>query len=75
MRGKRIALQISNAYLSEILFYWIEYGKPCQLNIAAAKTSPDLCGICFNNDTDATDDFLRKVVEKTNAQVHSIERK
>lgn len=75
MRGKRVALQVANGYLSEILLYWLEFGKPCQLSISGAKTSEDICGVCFNIDNRDTEDFMQMAVARTKARVHIIPRK
>lgn len=62
-------IQISEERLSELIYYWIYYDKPCDLLFRKPKTE-GLTAIILTVDNDDAADFLWRVKEKTGARLY-----
>lgn len=65
----KFIVQIDEDRLSELIYYWNYYDKPCDLLFRKPKT-PGLAAIILTIDSDESADFLWRVKEKTGARLY-----
>ncbi len=65
----KFIVQIDENRLSELIYYWIYYDKPCDLLLRKPKTA-GLAAVILTVDSDEAADFLFRVKEKTGARLH-----
>lgn len=61
-------VQIGDRYLSELLYYWLYYDKPCSLLIQAPKTE-GVTAVKIVVDSDRAAEFLLRVKDKTGCKL------
>lgn len=61
-------VQIGDRYLSELIYYWLYYDKPCSLLIQAPKTE-EVTAVKIVVDSDRAAEFLLRVKEKTGCKL------
>ncbi|MBR8726600.1 hypothetical protein [Bacteroides pyogenes] len=64
----RFIIQIDEDRLSELIYYWNYYDKPCSLLLRKPKTE-GLAAVELTVDCDETADFVLRVKEKTGARL------
>lgn len=64
-------VQIGDIYLSELIYYWLYYDKPCSLLIQAPKTK-EVTAVKIVVDSDKAAEFLWRVKEKTGARLYQV---
>lgn len=53
-KPRRVAAKIHYSVISQFMFVWIKYSRPCDLKVQRSKQNPEYLGICFdvfNNNT------------------------
>ncbi|MDM8208894.1 hypothetical protein QUW17_13635 [Bacteroides gallinaceum] len=53
-RPRRVAAKIHYSMISQFMFIWVKWNRPCDLSVKRSKQNPEYLGICFdveNNDT------------------------
>nr|DAD92308.1 MAG TPA: hypothetical protein [Myoviridae sp. ct9MV2] len=65
----KFILQIDENRLSEVIYYWNYYDKPCDLLLRKPKTA-GLAAVILTVDSDESADFVWRVKEKTGAKLH-----
>ena len=68
---KKFLVQISENSLSELIYYWIYYDKPCNLLLRKPNTE-GLAAIILIVDNDESANFLYRVKEKTGAKLFQL---
>lgn len=66
-------VQISDSYLSELIYYWLYYDKPCSLLIQAPKTE-GVTAVKLVVDSDRSAEFLLRVKDKTGARLYQADK-
>lgn len=67
-----ILVQIDEHRLSELIYYWNYYNKPCNLLFMKPKTE-GLAAIRLTVDSDQAADFLRRVMDKTGCKIYELD--
>lgn len=62
-------VQIGDRYLSELIYYWLYYDKPCSLLIQAPRTE-GVTAVKIIVDNDKAAEFLLRAKEKTGARLY-----
>lgn len=62
-------IQIGDRYLSELIYYWLYYDKPCPLFILEPNTA-GVSAVRLVVDSDRAADFLLRVKEKTGCKLY-----
>ncbi len=65
----KFILQIDEDRLSEVIYYWNYYDKPCDLLLRKPKTA-GLTAVILTVDSDEGADFVWRVKEKTGAKLY-----
>nr|DAS75201.1 MAG TPA: hypothetical protein [Caudoviricetes sp.] len=69
----KFIVQIDENRLSELIYYWNYYDKPCDLLLRKPKTA-GLAAVVLTVDNDEAADFLFRVKEKTGARLHQLNK-
>lgn len=69
----RFIIQIDENRLSELIYYWNYYDKPCDLLFRKPKTE-GLAAVVLIVESDETADFVYRVKEKTGARLYQIDK-
>lgn len=65
-------IQIGDRYLSELIYYWLYYDKPCPLFIQEPNTA-GVSAVRLVVDSDRAADFLLRVKEKTGCKLYKVD--
>lgn len=65
----KFIIQIDEDRLSELIYYWNYYDKPCDLLFRKPKT-PGLAAVILTVESDESADFLWGIKEKTGAKLY-----
>ena len=65
----KFIVQIDENRLSELIYYWNYYNKPCDLLFCKPKTE-GLAAVILTVASDESADFLLRVKEKTGARLY-----
>jgi hypothetical protein len=64
-KPRRVAVKIHYSMISQFMYVWVKWNRPCDLSVQRSNKSPELLGICFdvkNNDTlDMMEDLKRSL--------------
>lgn len=60
-RPRRVAAKIHYSMISQFMFIWVKWNRPCDLKIQRSKQSPELLGICFYLENNDTLDMVREL--------------
>lgn len=69
----KFIIQINEARLSELIYYWNYYDKPCDLLLRKPKTA-GLAAVALTVDSDEAADFVLIVKEKTGARLYQLDK-
>ncbi|MFR4245729.1 MAG: hypothetical protein ACLT68_07680 [Phocaeicola coprophilus] len=53
-RPRRVAAKTHYSMISQFMFIWVKWNRPCDLKVQRSQQNPELLGICFdvaNNNT------------------------
>ena len=53
-KPRRVAAKVHYSAISQFMYVWVKWNRPCDLSVQRSKQNPELLGICFcveNNDT------------------------
>lgn len=65
-------VQIDDFRLSELIYYWNHFGKPCSLLLQKPKTE-GLAAVKLVVDSDEAAEFLLRVKEKTGCRLYQMD--
>mgnify|MGYP001524395002 FL=1 len=65
-------VQIGDRYLSELIYYWLYYDKPCSLLYQSPQTE-GVTAVKMVVDSDRAAEFLFRVKEKTGCKLYKVE--
>lgn len=64
-KPRRVAVKIHYSMISQFMYVWVKWNRPCDLSVQRSKENPVWLGVCFNvenNDTlDMMDDLKRSL--------------
>ena len=69
----KFIIQIDEDRLSEVMYYWNYYDKPCDLLLREPKTA-GLAAVVLTVDSDEAADFVDRVKEKTGARLYQVDK-
>lgn len=69
----KFIIQIDEDRLSEVMYYWNYYDKPCDLLLCKPKTA-GLAAVVLTVDSDEAADFVYRVKEKTGARLYQVDK-
>lgn len=69
MEPKSIIIQIQNCYLAELIYHWIQEGKPCSLLFQKPKCE-DLTAIRLVVDSNESASFILHVCRATGCKIY-----
>lgn len=69
----KFIIQIDEDRLSEIMYYWNYYDKPCDLLLRKPKTA-GLAAVVLTVDSDEAADFVYRVKEKMGARLYQVDK-
>lgn len=69
----KFIIQIDEERLSEVMYYWNHYDKPCDLLLRKPKTA-GLAAVVLTVDSDEVADFVYRVKEKTGARLYQVDK-
>lgn len=69
MKAREYVIQIQDSYLAQLIFYWLQYDKPCSLLFQKPK-SEGLTAARLVIDSNETASFLLQLHESTGCRVY-----
>lgn len=69
----KFIIQIDEERLSEVMYYWNYYDKPCDLLLRKPKTA-GLAAVVLTVDSDEAADFVYRVKERTGARLYQVDK-
>lgn len=60
-RPRRVAVKIHYSMISQFMFIWVKWNRPCDLKVQRSQQNPELLGICFDIENNDTLDMIREL--------------
>lgn len=60
-KPRRVAAKAHYSVISQVMYLWVKWNRPCDLSIARSKRSPELIGVCFDIENNDTIDFMAEL--------------
>lgn len=65
-RPRRVAAKIHYSMISQFMFIWVKWNRPCDLRVQRSQQNPELLGICFDVENNDTADMKRNAAKTMN---------
>ena len=53
--------KIHYSMISQFMFIWVKWNRPCDLKVQRSQQNPELLGICFDVENNDTADMIREL--------------
>lgn len=60
-RPRRVAAKVHYSMISQFMFIWVKWNRPCDLKVQRSQQNPELLGICFDIENNDTLDMIREL--------------
>lgn len=57
-KPRRVAVKIHYSMISQFMYVWVKWNRPCDLSVQRSKENPVWLGVCFNVDNNDTLDMM-----------------
>lgn len=68
-KPRRVAAKIHYSMISQFMFMWIKYSRPCDLKVQRSQQNPELLGICFDVENNDTADMMRELNRELGVEI------
>ena len=60
-KPRRVAAKLHYSMISQFMYIWVKFGRPCDLKVQRSQQNPEYLGICFNVENNDTTDMMREL--------------
>ena len=60
-KPRRVAVKIHYSMISQFMYVWVKWNRPCDLKVQRSQQNPELQGICFDIENNDTLDMIREL--------------
>ena len=57
-KPRRVAAKVHYSAISQFMYVWVKWNRPCDLNVQRSKQNPEYLGICFDVENNGTTDMM-----------------
>lgn len=57
-KPRRVAAKIHYSMISQFMYVWVKWNRPCDLSVQRSTKSPEFLGVCFNVENNDTLDMM-----------------
>lgn len=57
-KPRRVAVKIHYSMISQFMYVWVKWNRPCDLSVQRSKENPVWLGVCFNVENNDTIDMM-----------------
>lgn len=68
-KPRRVAAKIHYSMISQFMYVWVKWNRPCDLSVQRSKQTPELIGICFNVENNDTSDMIKDVIKTLSVEI------
>lgn len=68
-RPRRVAVKIHYSMISQFMFIWVKWNRPCDLKVQRSQQNPELLGICFDVENNDTADMMRELNRELGVEI------
>lgn len=68
-KPRRVAARLHYSMISQFMYIWVKFGRPCDLNVQRSRKEPETIGVCFNVENNETTDMMRDLIKTMNIEI------
>lgn len=57
-KPRRVAAKIHYSMISQFMYVWVKWNRPCDLSVQRSRQNPEYLGICFDVENNGTIDMM-----------------
>ena len=66
---RRVAVKIHYSMISQFMYVWVKWNRPCDLSVQRSKENPVWLGVCFNVENNDTLDMMEEVRKSLKTEI------
>lgn len=68
-KPRRVAVKIHYSMISQFMYVWVKWNRPCDLSVQRSKENPVWLGVCFNVENNDTLDMMEEVRKSLKTEI------
>lgn len=68
-KPRRVAAKIHYSMISQFMYVWVKWNRPCDLSVQRSKENPVWLGVCFNVENNDTLDMMEDVRKSLKTEI------
>ena len=68
-KPRRVAVKIHYSAISQFMFLWVKWNRPCDLSVQRSKENPVWLGVCFNVENNDTLDMMEDLKRSLKTEI------
>lgn len=68
-KPRRVAAKIHYSMISQFMFLWVKWNRPCDLSVQRSTKSPEFLGVCFNVENNDTLDMMEDLKKSLKIEI------
>lgn len=68
-KPRRVAVKIHYSMISQFMYVWVKWNRPCDLSVQCSRENPVWLGVCFNVENNDTLDMMEDVRKSLKTEI------
>lgn len=68
-KPRRVAAKIHYSMISQFMYVWVKWNRPCDLSVQRSTKSPEFLGVCFNIENNDTLDMMEDLKKSIKIEI------
>lgn len=68
-KPRRVAVKIHYSMISQFMYVWVKWNRPCDLSVQRSKENPVWMGVCFNVENNDTLNMMEEVRKSLKTEI------
>lgn len=68
-KPRRVAAKIHYSMISQFMYVWVKWNRPCDLSVQRSTKAPEFLGVCFNIENNDTLDMMEDLKKSLKIEI------
>ena len=68
-KPRRVAAKIHYSMISQFMYVWVKWNRPCDLSVQRSTKSTEFLGVCFNVENNDTLDMMEDLKKSLKIEI------
>mgnify|MGYP000550502875 FL=1 len=68
-KPRRVAVKIHYSMISQFMYVWVKWNRPCDLSVQRLRENPVWLGVCFNVENNDALDMMEDVRKSLKTEI------